>query len=176
MGVYTYLSSIVLGAAMFAFLARIFFSAVLALSLFVHGAHASDIEILSKNDAVRMFKFSREEWNASVREAVTRGLAKATRSSDGTFTQYIMGDGWILGAIPLYDEGNDRVPFALQVSTAYRPSHFMTTLIDQDAKASADVCQRARKQMLPEFSVECALERAGGGVMFIFTIRKAGSK
>lgn len=161
---------------MFGFSARALFAALLALSPLARGAYASDAEILSKDDATKMFTLSREEWNANVRAAVSAGRAKATRSVDGTFTQYVFGDGWILGVIPLYEETSDRVPFAVQVSTAYRPSHFMTKRVEQDAELPSAVCQRARKSMQPEFSVSCATERAGGGVMFIFTITKAGGK
>ena len=54
--------------------------------LFISDADARDTDILSKQDATTMFQMSREQWNASVKNAVMAGAAKAIKSADGTQT------------------------------------------------------------------------------------------
>jgi hypothetical protein len=148
----------------------------LAITTSLQLAQASDYNILSKADAAMLFKISKDQWNANVREAVRTGVAKAKKSADGTLTQYIFQDASILGVLPIYIEGNYRTPSAVQVSTAYRPEHPLMAALEKDPEAAPAICRRATEEMKPEFSVECEHLKAGGGMMFIFTIQYSKQK
>jgi hypothetical protein len=137
---------------------------------------ADDNDILSKQDATLLFTYSQSRWNANVREAVRVGVAKATVSSDGTLTQFVSRESWILGVAPVYALGRLQEPIALQVTSGYRATHPLTTSFLADRSLADRVCVRTQDELKEEFTVNCEHEKVSDGFMFVFHILKAGEK
>ena len=104
--------------------------------------HASDIDILSKEDAAKLFTYSQRQWNENVKETVRTGIAKAVESKDGTLTLYTFRQGTILGVIPIYEADDRQAPTMLQVSTAFRPEHPVVALLKINPEIADGICQQ----------------------------------
>ena len=128
----------------------------------------SEIEILSKADALRLFGLTKEQWLQNVRDAVAAGVATQTTEPQpslmvGMATTTPEGD--LLTVRLDYSNGDTRPAF-IQVVVGYRPNR-AARFTDQMLR---DVITAAQRQMAPEFEVHGSAERIEGGVGVFFSI------
>jgi hypothetical protein len=129
-----------------------------------------DIELLSKADAIRLFKLTKPQWLEEIRTAAASGQATATGGDPqmpGMSTT--TPDGDLLTVRMDYSKG-DREPDFIQVVSAYRPPR-AELFTDRAVK---DVLAEARRQMAPEFQVVSSADRIEGGLAFFFHILEKG--
>jgi hypothetical protein len=131
----------------------------------------SDIQILSKADALQLFAMSKQQWLQNVAGVVGAGLG--TRSGDGTGLSIKTPVGYVITR-PDYSRGNSRPAF-LQVTVAYPPAGPIPSFTDAMAN---ELIVKTQQQMAPEFDVLGNMERVQGGLAFFFIIseRQAGPK
>ena len=125
-----------------------------------------DTELLSKADAVRLFKLTKPQWLQEIRTTIAGGQATATGGDPqmpGMSTT--TPDGDLLTVRLDYSKG-DRKPTFIQVVSAYRPPR--AKLFTE--KAVKDVLAEAQRQMAPEFEVVGSADRIEGGLAFFFHI------
>jgi hypothetical protein len=145
---------------------------LVAASLF--GVHsqgaAAEIEILSKEDATRLFRLSRPQWLQEIRTAVAAGGVTETGGDPripGMSTTTPEGD--LLTVRLDYSQG-DRKPVFIQVVVGYRPPRAALLFPKGDL---TEVIDAAKRQMAPEFQVIGSSERIEGGLGLFFTIIEA---
>jgi hypothetical protein len=126
-------------------------------------ASQSGLEILSKADAVQLFKMSKQQWQQNVATVVAAGLG--TPSPDGTTLSVKTPTGYAITR-PDYSRGNSRPAF-VQVTIAYPPGGPLPAFTDTMA---ADLIAHTQQQMAPEFDVLGNTERLQGGLVFFFII------
>jgi hypothetical protein len=131
----------------------------------------SDLEILSKSDALQLFAMSKQQWQQNVAAVVAAGLG--TRAGDGTVLSMKTPVGYVITR-PDYSRGNSRPAF-VQVTVAYPPGGPIPPFTDVLA---AEAIAHAQQQMAPEFDVIGNMERVQGGLAFFFIIseRPKGKK
>lgn len=123
-------------------------------------------EILSKEDARRVFAMSRSQWTDHVRALVRAGQAQAVGDVEGGLRAVTQTpDGDILYVHPDYFEG-DAKPAVIHVNVAYRPPR-ARLLTDE---AIRTVILAAKREMAPEFHVIGHWERTTEGLAVLFSI------
>jgi hypothetical protein len=133
-------------------------------------AQGNDIELLSKADALRLFKLTKPQWLQEIRTAVAGGQATATGGDPqmpGMSTT--TPDGDLLTVRMDYSKG-DRKPTFIQVVIGYRP-HRAKLFTESTVK---DALAAAQRQMAPEFEVVGNADRIEGGLAFFFHIMEKG--
>ncbi len=127
----------------------------------------SEIEILSKADALRLFGLTKEQWLRNVADAVAAGVATQTYRQPspmvGMATTTPEGD--LLTVNLDYSKGDSR-PVFIQVIIGYRPDR-AARFADQMVR---DAIAAAQRQMAPEFEVHGNSERIEGGLGIFFAI------
>jgi hypothetical protein len=127
----------------------------------------SEIEILSKADALRLFGLTKEQWLRNVRDAVATGGATQTYRQPspmvGMATTTPEGD---LLTVNLDYSKSDSRPVFIQVIVGYRPDR-AARFTDQSVR---DAIAAAQRQMAPEFEVHGNSERIEGGLGIFFAI------
>lgn len=127
----------------------------------------SETEILSKDDAIRLFGLTREQWISNVRGAVATGAARETHRQPspmvGMMTTNSEGD--LLTVNLDYSQG-DSQPAFIQVIVGYRANR-AARFTDQMVR---DAIAGAKRQMAPEFDVHGDSERIEGGLGIFFEI------
>jgi len=153
-------------------------SVIVALSLLASelvppaAAQKTDFEIMSKADAIMLFKMPRQQWQQNVASAVAAGKATATGFQSNIIGMriaappdpYGCGKGWITTRLD-YRNGDAR-PAAVEVDVAWPPGEG-PSLADSLAKEAIATVER---QMAPEFEVIGNFERLAGGQAFFFII------
>jgi len=130
----------------------------------------SEIELVSKADAIRLFKLTKQQWLQEIRAAVSSGQAVATGGDPqipGMSTTTPEGD--ILVVRVDYSK-DDRKPLFIQVMVGYR-QHRAKLFTDGNVK---DAIVAAQRQMAPEFEVVANADRIEGGLAFFIQILEAG--
>ena len=126
---------------------------------------ASDIEILSKDDARAMFAMTRAQWVENVRRAVIAGVARAMGSPETALAMATTTPTGVLFVKPDFS-GEGRKPDFIQVTVGYRyPKSALLT-----DSALNDAVQASKKQMEPEYEVIGNVERIQGEVAIFFII------
>jgi len=127
----------------------------------------SEIEILSKADALRLFGLTKEQWLRNVRDAVATGGATQTYRHPSPMVGMAMTtpEGDLLTVNLDYSKGDSR-PVFIQVIVGYRPDR-AARFTDQMV---LDAIAAAQRQMAPEFEVHGNSERIEGGLGIFFAI------
>jgi hypothetical protein len=129
-----------------------------------------EIELLSKADAIRLFRLTKQQWLQEVRTAVASGQAVPTGGDPhmpGMTTTTVDGD--IITVRLDYSKG-DRKPLFVQVVIGYRPPR-AKLFTDSTVK---EALAEAKRQMAPEFEVVGSAERIEGGLAFFFELLEKG--
>ena len=126
---------------------------------------ASDIEILSKDDARAMFAMTRIQWVENVRRLVISGVTKAMGSPETGLAMATTTPTGQLMVRPDYS-GEGRKPYLVQVMIGYR--YPMSALLTDSALN--DAIQASKRQMEPEYDVIGNVERIRGEVAIFFII------
>lgn len=124
-----------------------------------------DLEIVSKDDAVRLFATPRREWEKNIDAVVTAG--KGTRlspSSSGLVGMAVKTDSGYLMTRLSYAKGDSK-PDVIQLVIGYQPGQARFT----DAQAQ-QIIAAVQRQLAPEFEVTGDFERPEGGSAFFFFI------
>jgi hypothetical protein len=131
------------------------------------GAEPSDIEILSKADAIQLFGMSRRQWEQNVLGAIITGSATATPSSNtGMMGMTIRAPHGLVSTRLDYARGDAR-PAAVHVVVTHTPSQYPGPLTDELAR---ELIATAQRQLAPEFDLTGEMERIQGAVVFFYTI------
>jgi len=127
----------------------------------------SEIQILSKADALGLFGLTKEQWLRNVRDAVATGRATQTYREPSPIVGMATAtpEGDLLTVNLDYSKGDSR-PVFIQVIVGYRPNR-AARFTDQMVRDAIAVAQR---QMAPEFEVHGNAERIEGGLGIFFAI------
>ena len=129
-------------------------------------AVAQEAEILSKDDARRMFGMSQEVWLADVQAAVSAGQAiPMGDQGSGIGMAMNMADGSLLIVRPSYGRDSSRPDF-IQVIVGYREP--LNPLLTESTLE--ETIRAAQQQMSPEYSVFGTVEDLPGGIGIFFSI------
>jgi hypothetical protein len=144
---------------------------VLALAVAGAGDHVraqpSDIEILSKADAIQLFGMSRRQWEKNVEGAVRAGAVTATPpSTTGMVGMTIRTADGLVSTRLDYSRGDAR-PTSIHVVVTHLPHQHRGVFTDALAQ---ELIATARAQLAPEFELTGDMERVQGSVVFLYII------
>jgi hypothetical protein len=129
---------------------------------------SSEIEIMSKADAIRLSGLSSGEWLQEVQRAVAAGAAMQVPGDSrliGMSTTTVEGD--LLTVRLDYSQGEDKPAF-IQVVVGYRPPR--AGRFNEGTIRGA--IATAKRQMAPEFDVMGNAETIEDGLAFFFTVAR----
>ncbi len=124
------------------------------------------VEIISKEEAARVFAMSKAQWLTNAQNACAAGAARLFGSPEvGISINTRTADGDLFSVKANYLTSDGR-PDDVQVSIGYLPPR--DSLLSDDA--IRDAMAAATKQMLPEYTVLPNFERSAKGLMVFFLI------
>lgn len=126
----------------------------------------NDEMLLSKQDAQLMFSFSRDQWNANVSAAVSKGMAKATGLPESGLGMATPHDNGFMIVRPDFSSGAE--PDFIQVIVGYRAP--MASLLSLETLQSMAV--KAKAELAPEYNVNANVERVANGKVIFFIITR----
>lgn len=136
-------------------------------------AQPPNIEMLSKDDALKIFAMSRQQWERNVTALVAAGAAERTYPSPLGLVGMVMNtpEGTVITRLD-YSQGDARPAFA-QMAFTVGPSWSARLTEASALETIADIQQ----QLAPEFDVDGRVDRLSGGPAFFFIIReRAGAR
>lgn len=148
----------------------LYVSLCLALAPFASSAE----DLLSKDDASRLFNTPFSEWKQQVIAAHASGAARGLVAPDGTLTLIAKTPSGTLKVSPIYTATSDVKPQRIAVSVEQTPAISKVTSSLSDSNL-LEIIDKTRQQMLPEFTVFTKIDVIDGIAQYDFFIFEIGT-
>ena len=129
-------------------------------------AQTTEIEMLTKADALRIFSMTRQQWDGNISVLVAKGAATRTYPEASGLVGMLMQTPETTVITRLdYSKGDTRPAFAQMAFTL--PASWSTLFSDEATRKTID---QIKRELAPEFEVQGHMQRLRSGPTFFFII------
>jgi hypothetical protein len=133
-------------------------------------AQTTEIEMLTKADALRIFSMSRQQWDGNISVLVAKGTATRTYPEASGLVGMLMQTPETTVITRLdYSKGDARPAFAQMAFTL--PPSWSSLFNDEATRKTID---QIKRELAPEFEVQGHMNQFRSGPTFFFIITERG--